>query len=262
MEEKIVVITGASSGIGKSTAELFAKNGYTVFDLSRHSSGSSAFIHFDADVTKPETLSSAYNRIFEKHSKIDVLITCAGFGVSGASEFIPYSEIKKQFDVNLFGTINAVNAVLPFMRKAKSGRIICISSVAAIYSIPFQSYYSASKAAINSFVDALSNEVGPFGISVCSVMPGDISTAFTDARQKTSAGSEIYTSVSSAVAAMEKDERGGMSPESVARLVLKLAEKKKVAPLYTVGSSYKALVFLKRIFPHSLAVKIVGKMYR
>ena len=149
------------------------------------------------------------------------------------------------------------------MRKQKGGRIICISSVAAVYSIPFQAYYSASKAAINSFVDALTNEVKAFGIEVVSVMPGDISTGFTAARSKTNAGDDVYSGVIGlAVSAMEKDEKNGMTPDSVARLVVKVAEKRHISPLYTAGFQYKALVFLSRIFPHKLAVKIVGGLYK
>ena len=184
-------------------------------------------------------------------------------GVSGAIEFIEEEEMKRQFEVNLFGTINTVKAVLPQMRKQKRGRIICISSVAAVYSIPFQAYYSASKAAINSFIDALTNEVKSFGIEATSVMPGDISTGFTAARIKSNAGDDVYSGViGSAVSAMEKDEKNGMTPDSVARLVVKLAEKKHVAPLYTAGLQYKTLVFLSRLLPHKLAVKVVGGMYK
>ena len=137
-----------------------------------------------------------------------------------------------------------------------------MSSVAAPIAIPFQTYYSASKAAINAFADALNNEVKPFGISVCAVMPGDIATGFTAAREKTVAGEDVYPKAASAVAKMEQDERNGMPPDAVAALILKLADKKRVSPLYTVGLSYKALVFLKRLFPVSFASKIVGGMYQ
>lgn len=259
---RTVIITGASSGIGEATAKMFAESGDRVYDLSRHSSNSDGIIHIDADVTKPATLDDAVKQIADREGKIDLLVCCAGMGVSGPVEFISDADTKRQFDVNLFGTINSVKAVLPFMRKQNHGRIICISSVAAVYSIPFQAYYSASKAAINSFSDALNNELKPFGISVCAVMPGDISTGFTQARQKTVAGSEVYTLAESAVAKMEKDETGGMKPEDVAKLIVKLANKKKIAPLYTVGLSYKLLVFLRRLFPNSLASKAVGGMYK
>ena len=205
----------------------------------------------------------AIDKVIAESGRIDLLVTSAGMGVSGAIEFIEEEEMKRQFEVNLFGTINTVKAVLPQMRKQKRGRIICISSVAAVYSIPFQAYYSASKAAINSFVDALTNEVKSFGIEVTSVMPGDISTGFTAARIKSNAGDDVYSGViGSAVSAMEKDEKNGMTPDSVARLVVKLAEKKHVAPLYTAGLQYKTLVFLSRLLPHKLAVKVVGGMYK
>lgn len=259
---KTVVITGASSGIGKATAEMFVSKGAKVYDLSRHSAGTKGVEHIDTDVTVSASLKNAMDVITEKEGRIDVLVCCAGMGVSGAVEFISDEDMKKQFDVNLYGTINTVKAVLPVMRKQMGGRIICVSSVAAMYAIPFQAYYSASKAAINSFTDALRNEVKPFNISVCAVMPGDIATGFTAARQKTIAGSEVYKTAISAVEKMEKDEQGGMKPSDVAALIVKLSEKKKVAPLYTVGLSYKALVFIKRLFPNSFASMIIGGMYK
>lgn len=259
---KTFVITGASSGIGLAVAKMFAGRGDKVYNLSRTPTENANIKHIYTDVTSSETLTSAFKQIIDESNKIDVLICCAGMGVSGAIEFIPEEDMKRQFEVNLFGTINTVKAVLPYMRNENSGRIICISSVSAIYSIPFQAYYSASKAAINSFVDALNNEVKPFNISAVAVMPGDIATGFTANRQKTVLGSDVYTVANSAVAKMEDDERNGMSPDDVAKLVVKLADKKKVAPIYTVGVSYKILVFIKRLFPNSFASKIIGNMYK
>ena len=259
---KTVLITGASSGIGRATAKLFADRGDRVYDLSRHGSDDAGVVHIDADVTKPETLQSAVERIVSETGGVDLLVCCAGMGVSGAVEFIPEADARRQFEVNLFGTIDTVKAVLPVMRRAGRGRVICVSSVAAVYAIPFQAYYSASKAAINAFADAVRTEVKPFGVSVCAVMPGDIATGFTAARQKTAAGEDVYRNAASAVAKMEKDEKNGMPPEAVARLIGKLADKKSVAPLYTVGVSYKTLVFLKRLFPVAFASRIVGDMYR
>ena len=259
---KTVVVTGASSGIGRATAKWFAGRGDRVYDLSRHGVNDPGVTHIDADVTRPETLRAAVERITAEAGGVDLLVCCAGMGVSGAVEFIPEEDARRQFDVNLYGTIHTVKAALPAMRQAGRGRIVCVSSVAAVYAIPFQAYYSASKAAINAFADALRSEVRPFGVSVCAVMPGDIATGFTAARQKTAVGEDVYRSAASAVAKMEKDERGGMPPEAVAALIGKLADKKTVAPLYTVGASYKALVFLKRLFPASFASKIVAGMYR
>lgn len=261
-DKKTVLITGGSSGIGRATAKLFAARGDAVYELSRHGAGDDGIVHLDADVTRPATLAAAVDRVTEERGRIDLLVCCAGMGVSGAVEFIPEADMRRQFEVNVYGTVNTVRAALPVMRQAGAGRIVCVSSVAAVYAIPFQAYYSASKAAVNAFTDALRTEMKSFGVSVCAVMPGDIATGFTDAREKTAAGEDVYRHAASAVARMEKDERGGMPPEAVAKLIVKLADKKRVAPLYTVGLSYKALVFLKRLFPAAFASRIVGEMYR
>ena len=262
MQNRTVVITGASSGIGRAAAKRFAAAGDRVYDLSRHAAGDAEITHLYADVTAPETLESAVREVIGTEGKIDLLICCAGMGVSGPVEFIPEADLRRQFEVNLYGAVHAVRAVLPYMRGQGAGRIICVSSVAAVYAIPFQAYYSASKAAVNAFADALRTEVAPFGVSATAVMPGDIATGFTDARQKTVLGGDVYTHAASAVEKMEKDERGGMPPEAVAALLYKLSNKKRVGPLYTVGALYKALVFLKRLFPAAAASKIVGGMYK
>ena len=262
MEGKIVVITGASSGIGRATALRFAAAGHTVYDLSRHGAGDGRIRHIDADVTAPETLEAAAARVLSECGRVDLLVCCAGMGVSGPVETVPDADMRRQFEVNLYGTVRTVRAFLPHMRASGCGRIVCVSSVAAVYAIPFQAYYSASKAAVNAFADALRNEMTPFGVSVCAVMPGDIATGFTAARRKTGSDAGVYARAESAVKKMERDEENGMPPDAVAALIEKIAKKKKVAPLYTVGASYKALVFLRRLFPASFASKIVGGMYR
>ena len=260
-EKKVAAVTGGSSGIGKATAALFAAKGYRVYDLSRTGTDETGVTHLYADVTQPETLAAAMAQIAEAEGRLDVLVCCAGMGVSGPVEFIPEADTKRQFEVNLFGTVNTVKAALPYMRKARAGRIVALSSVAAVYAIPFQAYYSASKAAVNAFITALNSEIAPFGLWATAVMPGDIATGFTAARQKTTRGADVYTHAESAVAKMEKDEQNGMPPAAVARLIYKLAQKKRVGPCYTVGAAYKTLVFLKRLFPGALAAKIVGGMY-
>lgn len=148
------------------------------------------------------------------------------------------------------------------MRKNGGGRIINISSLAAELSIPFQAFYSASKAAVNSLTLALANELRPFHISVCALMPGDVKTGFTDAREKQEEDGGVYADViKKSVATMENDERNGMPAEKIAEAVLLLAEKKKVKPLSTKGAKYKFFAVLAKLLPASAVNRMVGMLY-
>lgn len=262
MEQKICVITGGSSGIGLCTALEMKAKGYEVFDISRRREGSAGINHISADVTDEKRINEAVSYIIDKAGRIDVLINNAGFGISGAVEFTETADARKQFDVNFFGMVNMNRAVIPFMRRAGGGRIVNISSVAAPIAIPFQAYYSAAKAAINSYTMALINEVRPYGISVCAVQPGDICTGFTGAREKSYAGDEIYSGrISGSVAVMEHDEQNGMKPETAAHLIATVASAKKVRPVYTIGFKYRLFCALVKILPAGLVSYIVGRIY-
>ena len=218
--------------------------------------------HICADVTDEAEVQAAVAQVLEETGRIDILVNCAGFGISGAVEFTELSEAKRQFDVNFFGMVNVNKAVIPVMREAGKGRIVNISSVAAPVPIPFQTYYSACKAAVNSYTMATANEIRPFGISMCAVQPGDIATGFTDARAKSVTGDDVYGGrISRSVAVMEKDERGGMKPSAAGAYVAKIALKKKVKPLYAIGLQYKAVCFLVKVLPCGLANRIIGMIY-
>lgn len=256
------IVTGGSSGIGRSTAERLVLEGYTVYTVSRRDCPPVGKAHLTADVSDRAQARAAVQTVIEAEGSIELLVNCAGFGISGAAEFTAFEDAHRQIDVNLFGTAHMTAAVLPHMREAGRGKIINISSVAACTPIPFQLWYSVSKAAINSYTMALANEVRPFGISVCAVMPGDTRTGFTDARKKETAGDDCYSGViERSVRKMEKDERSGASPDTVARLAARLAGKKRVAPLYTVGFSYKLIVLLARLLPAGLCNRIIGMLY-
>ena len=262
MEQKICVITGGTSGIGLCTALEMKAKGYEVFEISRRREGAAGINHISADVTDEERISEAVSYIIDKAGRIDVLINNAGFGISGAVEFTETADAKKQFDVNFFGMVNMNRAVIPFMRRQGFGRIVNISSVAAPIAIPFQAYYSAAKAAINSYTMALINEVRPYGISVCAVQPGDICTGFTGAREKSYAGDEIYSGrITGSVAVMEHDEQNGMKPEKAARLIATVASAGKVRPIYTIGFKYRLFCVLVKILPAGLVSYIVGRIY-
>lgn len=258
---KTVVITGGSGGIGRAAAQKFAQEGYKVFELSRHGRSDNGITHITADVTDGKALREAFRQIEDLTDSLDLVICNAGFGISGAVEFTELESAKKQFDVNFFGAFLTAKYALPLLKKGK-GRILFISSAAAVFAIPFQSFYSASKAAVNMLSNAMRNELAPFGVSVCTLQLGDASTGFTDARERSFAGDEQYGgAVSRSLAVMEKDERTGMSPEKIARAMFKLANKKRIKSVYTVGGLYKVLCFLPRLLPGGFVNYLVGKLY-
>ena len=262
MAEKVTLVTGGSSGIGLSCAKALKARGWRVFTLSRREAGPEGFEHIRADVSDAGDCRKAAETVLERSARLDLLVNCAGFGISGAAEFTPEAEAEAQVRVNLFGTANMCRAVIPQMRQQGGGRILNVSSFAALTPIPFQIWYSVSKAGINSYTMALANELRPFNISAAAVMPGDTKTGFTDVRRKCPEGDDVYHGViSRSVAKMEKDERNGMSPDHAGRLVARLAEKKKLAPLYTVGFSYRCLALLFKLLPAALSNRILGMMY-
>ena len=261
-DQKVALVTGGSSGIGLSCANALRSGGWRVFTLSRREDGPGGFEHIRGDVSEPEECRQAVEAVLASSGRLDLLVNCAGFGISGAAEFTPDGEAESQVRVNLFGTANMCKAVIPQMRQQGGGRILNVSSFAALTPIPFQIWYSVSKAGINSFTMALANELRSFGISVAAVMPGDTRTGFTDVRRKCPEGDEVYRgAISRSVEKMEKDERGGMSPDVAGSLVARLAEKKSLAPLYTVGFGYKCLALLFKLLPAALSNRILGMMY-
>ena len=253
--KKIAIVTGGSSGIGRAAALMLCENGYTVYEFSRRGENYSSIFHITADVTNPASIAAATARVIGKEGRIDLLVNNAGFGISGPVEFTDSADAHAQLEVNFYGAFNCIQAVLPQMRAQASGRIINLSSVAAPIAIPYQSFYSAAKAAINSLTLALRNEVRPFGIQVCAVQPGDIRTGFTAARN-------IYKSLDRAVAVMEHDEQNGMAPEAVAKVILKAANARKCRALYTVGAQYKLFTLINKLLPATTVNWLVGRIYR
>ena len=166
---KVVIVTGGSSGIGRCTASALKENGCIVYEFSRRNIPMEGVTHLSVDVTDEDAVNAAVQQVIQKETKIDAVINCAGFGISGAVEFTSMEQAKAQFDVNFFGTVTVNKAVLPFLRHQGKGHIVNISSVAAVAHIPFQTFYSASKAAISSYSYALANEVKPYGIHVTNM---------------------------------------------------------------------------------------------
>lgn len=256
---KVVLVTGGTSGIGLAAVNALRNRGCTVYALSRHGDGAG---HIPCDVSDEESARAAVQAVLEKEGRIDVLISCAGFGISGAAELTPLDMAKKQLDVNLFGTANMVNAVIPAMRKQGGGRIVNTGSVAGFVPIPFQTWYSASKAAIQSYTMAMANELKPFHITLTAVLPGDTKTGFTAARSKIDDPEGLYQGrIERSVERMEHDEQNGVPAEKVGGLIAKAALKQRVKPFYIPGFSYNAVNVLIRLLPSGLANRLIGLLY-
>lgn len=257
---EVAVITGGSSGIGRAAAERFVRAGWKVYELSRREAGQPG-IHLHCDLCDPDSVRAAFEVITGRERKIDLLINNAGSGISGAVEFTDLQKARQLFDLNFFGTFLCVRHALPLLRAAK-GRILNLSSVAAELPIPFQAFYSASKAAVNALTLCLRNELKPFGVTVCALLPGDISTGFTAARDKEEAGDDLYGGrIRRSVETMERDEQHGMSPDFIAGRLYRLAQKRRVRPLYGAGASYRLFLVLAKLLPRSLSNWAVGKLY-
>lgn len=273
----VVLITGASSGIGKAIAEALAKLGYKVYGTSRKleagkilevipkSQNNPGFLHMlQLDVCSEESVENAVNLVLNKEGRIDILINNAGFGIAGSIEDTTVEEALSQFDANFFGVLRMCRKVMPAMRANKNGLILNISSVAGLISVPFQSMYSASKYAVEALTEALRIEVKPFGIRVSMVEPGDTKTGFTDKRIYVAASAEdsVYNEkFTKSIKTMEVSEMNGPGPDKIVKAALKIISMKNPPIRITAGFSYKAIVFLKRVLPARLVSYVVSKIY-
>jgi len=273
----VVLVTGASSGIGKAIAELLAKEGFKVYGTSRKQEWSdvesdktepntaSGFLKIiPLDVCSEESVKKAVDYVFQREGSLDVLINNAGFGIAGAIEDTSLEEAHRQFDVNFFGVHRMCRTVLPIMRSQKKGLIVNIGSVAGLISIPFQSMYSASKFALEAFTEILRIEAKPFGIKAVLVEPGDTNTGFTSSRQFAAAAGKnaAYADrFEKAINTMVMDEMSGPGPETVAQVVAKIVKSKNPPVRVVVGVKYKVFAFLKRVIPARAVEYIISKIY-
>ena len=259
--KKVVVITGATSGIGQVTAEYLAKKNYTIYCLARRIGNLSNIKYLQCDITNDIEILNAIQTIVSNEKKIDVLINNAGIGVSGSIENTPYEDIKKTIDLNIISMIRMSQICLPHIRETK-GKIINIGSIAGVLTIPFQTMYSLSKAAILSFSEGLALEVKPFGVKVTCIMPGDTKTNFTENRSKSEKKDSVYYErFERSVKRMEKDEVNGVNPIVVSKVIYKIIKQKNPPVVKSVGFVYKLFVFLKKLLPNKLVLYILYKMY-
>jgi NAD(P)-dependent dehydrogenase (short-subunit alcohol dehydrogenase family) len=257
---RVVLVTGASSGIGLACATHLAGRGFRVYGTSRRAAAGGAapgnVTMLTADVTDDRSVEQAVAKVLELEGRLDIVVNNAGMGIAGPVEDTTIEQAKAQFEVNFFGALRVCRAVLPAMRSQRSGYIVNIGSIGGILAIPYQSMYSASKFALEGLSEALRMEVRPFGIRVVIIEPGDHKTALTENRQFTETSGAMGAYGPSFTAALGKtahDEQSGPGPEQIARLLHRIVNHRQPRLRYTIGPApQRAAVWLKRWMPYSL----------
>jgi len=269
---KVILITGASSGLGKACAEVLLERGHTVYGTSRNakfldnSPDPDSLKMIPMDVNDEISVTRAIAHVVDDAGIIHVIVNNAGYGIAGSIEDTTIEEAKALFETNFFGVHRVCRAALPYLREQGFGHIINIGSLGGVVSIPFQSFYSASKSALASLSNALSMELKPMGISVTRIEPGDYCTDFTSNRTFVEAADPagVYGErCSRAIAVMEHDERNGADPQDMANILVKIIESKNPALNYRVGMfMQKFLIALVPFLPDRVVEKLLMSTYR
>lgn len=272
-DKKVVLITGASSGIGKACADYLHESGYRVYGTSR-SGTEPERIDFDspdsypllkADVNDQQSVDSLIDTLLNRESKIDVLLNNAGISSVGAMEDFSMDEIRNQMETNFFGAVRMIQAVLPGMRKERSGLIINMSSIGGVMGLPFQAFYSASKFALEGVSESLRLELHEFGIKVVVIQPGNYDTPITENRtliKKSQMDSAYDRNFENAYAVIRDEEKKGHSPLEIGQLVAKIIRTPKPKLRYMVGPLNEKMVKpYKTFFPFRLFEWLVRNYY-
>ena len=257
-EQKIVGITGASSGIGEQLKNFYEADGDIVVNLSLDAPNDDKNIKLD--VSNSQGVKDAFKTINDKYKKIDILINCAGYGVYGAIELLPEEKCRQIFDVNFFGTLWCCREALKYM---KSGaKIINISSACAIFPLPFRAMYCASKSAVSMMSFGLGMELNEANIQVTAICPGDIKTNFSKNRDITLTTNERYKDrVEKSVKQIAKRENKRMDKVKASKKIYKICNKKHLKPMYIIGKSYKFFNFARRFISQNQLNKVSNKLF-
>lgn len=257
--KKVAVITGGSSGIGLKTAVLLKRQGYKVIIIANDIKRPSSF-KYQCDVSDEKQVKEVFEKIGEKHKVIDVLINSAGFGISGASELIATKQVQSLYDVNVMGIVHCSKHALPLMKS--SSKIINLGSAMAFFPLPFRTMYASSKAAVVTMSYGMRMELKDFGIEVVAVCPGDVKTNFTKNRLKNFKTNEKYGNrVERAATSLDSKEDKRMDASIVARAIVRQVNAKKTKPMIIVGTKYKVLYVLQKLFPTKWMLAIIDKHF-
>ena len=264
--QKVILITGISTGFGRKTAEMLAERGHIVYGTVRKQTDIQPAINvLTMDLTDQKSVQLAVDQVIRKEGRIDVLINNAGAHTGGAIETTTLENARLQLDTNVMGLVYMLREVLPIMRKQKYGTLINFSSIGGLMGLPFQGFYSASKFAIEGLSEALRMELRQFNIKVVLINPGDFHTNNTANRRNflaNNADDPYAEQFQKSLAIIEKDETHGWPPEVLARKLVKIAEAKNPCHRYVIASAEQKLaVLLKRILPSAWFMKILAPHY-
>ncbi|MCB0461451.1 MAG: SDR family oxidoreductase [Flavobacteriaceae bacterium] len=264
---KVVLITGGSSGIGKSIGEFLITKGFQVYGTSRNPENypKSLFPLVALDVTDVNSIQTCIEEVISNVGKLDVLVNNAGAGITGPIEEIPETEIKRNFETNFFGPINVIKAALPQMRKQNSGLIINITSIAGYMGLPYRGVYCASKGALELITEAFRMETKGFNVNMTNVAPGDFATNIAAGRYhapvlEKSPYKEPYGNT---LKLMNEHVDSGSDPNIMAKVIYKIIETKNPKVHYKVGVfMQKFSIVLKRILPDRFYEKMLMNHYK
>lgn len=259
MNQKIIVITGSSSGIGETLANHFVDKGHIVYGLSRTKKENTKFRHLATDVTNKENVIQSISKIIFESKRIDVLINNAGIGMLGAVEDGKKEDFDKLMNVNVYGVIYTMQAVLPIMRKQKSGHILNVSSIASNHGLPFRGFYSASKSIVDRLTESARLENLNTGIEICTLNFGDIKTPIAESRVQSSVSEYYKLNYQKLVPIMDEEVKNGVNPEKLIPIIDKLIHQKNLKPHYNIGKAMQTFsVTLKRILGQRLFEKLLA----
>jgi NAD(P)-dependent dehydrogenase (short-subunit alcohol dehydrogenase family) len=263
---KVILITGGSSGIGKSVGEFLTAKGFKVYGTSRNPDRykDSKFPIIALDVKDVVTINKAVENVINVEGRLDVVINNAGVGITGPIEETPEEQIQHNFDTNFFGPINVIKAVLPQMRKQNSGLIINITSIAGYMGLPYRGIYSASKGALELITEAFRMELKDFNIKMTNIAPGDFATNIAAGRFHAPVikGSPYEKAYGSVLKDIDEHVNSGNDPIEMAEMVLKVINTKNPKIHYKVGAfMQKFSIILKFILPDKVYEKMLLNHY-
>ena len=261
---KVILITGTSSGFGRTIAEKLHSEGYTVIGTSRNAEKiNSNYLTVKLDINNYDASKSEVDKIIKKHGKIDILVNNAGINITGPTETMKMDDVKRVFDTNFFSQLNLIQTVLPYMRSKKMGLIINITSIAGYLGLPFWSAYCASKASFRIIAESLNIELKKYNVNVVNIAPGDYKTEILNNRRDSDnpTSSPYFQEYEKIIKSVNAKMNHGRDPIEVANLVLKIIKEKKPKINYLVGGFLEKKITLKSLLPDKLFQKIIMKLY-